>query len=1814
LGERGAIAGSYSTSGGPAAFLLTWASDLGQGQARLAAASLGLSGESGSFSLPVDSAELRFGANQLTLQLEDAKGRKSAAASFGIQLAGAGGSGVAPRLDIVSPASLTIARPIGPSDRVEIRLVLSYADEDGDLARLRWTMARPGAAAAGAEFPASALGIAGTQGTATLSLFALRSTDPAGAYPIDVVLFDAGGRASAPARATLLVTVDPAAATPFSISGFDPAQGSAGDVVGISGTGFSATTRVFLGGSQAEVLSQTADSLSVVVPADAGSAPFRALEGTAVAFSASAFTVPGAVRVDPAAAEVAAGARVPLRATVVSRPAGPLVFSVNGAPGGDATVGTVGSDGVYLAPAEVPPAPVVVRAALASDGSVFGEARITVVAPPAPRGVGRVLPSAGGTVVSADGTAELVVPPGAVSAPADLGIAVLRGAAVPAAPEGRRALGAVQLGPSGMRFASPVSVTVPLLRSLPPGTALAARSFDDSGALGPDEGLIAMVGALGNRATVQVTHFSGVMVNGPSPDLAGPLPACSQPAVTIASAEPAFGQEGRSVPVRILGSGLTPDLGVRVLREGQDTLDILPDALFGLDTRAGVLLRIQPIPDLPAGQSRPYTLRLERPGGCVFAETTFQVEGLDELIVEPGQSLLLDSSDFAGPQNLPGQPLFSTVLIGGQVVVPGFASKPSPRFVVAATGPIVVSGSIVARGEDGQSASGSTPGAGGEGGGNGGRGEADGNAPQSGTDGAFWWIGHEAHGIGGRHGHAPDIGDLVNLILHGVGCALSGGLDVYDCVAVVVDAVQLVQAGGLTQELAEAGYGAGKVHVNDDGTSAGGVGAGGGGGGGAAAKGCGPEDILSNCSTIPGGGGGGGGGPGRTVALRSGDAVVLGSSALIDASGGNGGDGAILRHDVTDLITGARIADGFPGGGGGGGNGGGVSLSAPRLVSVPSPVDQVRGAPGRGGLGGVERIDVATSTGVVRMSYVFDVGKGGDGQVGGSLDTLLPLLIGPDPAFGGRRLGTMVTDRTLFRLPAGPGEIFTITTENGPKSFTAHPSADRPGLYDIDVVLDQGFNYFGSGGPGGHGDVALDVRILVVAQDSDGDGLSDADEALIGTDSHNPDTDGDGLGDGAELLLGTDPLDGDADQDGLSDSRELAAGTDPHAADGDGDGIRDGLEIVLRTDPRDRASAPGSVPAGTWYETRGERDGVFLAAVDPATGTTGTVGRPNSGLGFGLAFSDSGLLFISRGTELSVANPLTAAVRDVATFSLAGSATAPTVGAIAFDPLQGVLFAVQITRVLGNPVPQTLQLLRIDPASGAATALGAPSSTPVLALAVDQSGRIFASLQAGAGASSLASVDRSSGAMTPIGSIGFPDVYGLSFDAGDALHGNTVAGDLLDIDAATGAGTARSRGGAFVRGLAILRSDATGPKPLHMSWTLSGGTTTCPAGASVHFFLDSRFGDSFDLGASPCDPGRVDLPLPALRNHNVDLHAALVSGSGALIEESFLINKFIDPAGTSFPFSFDFPLLGKTDATISWTLSDQFNPVSCADVGADTVEVFAAAENGRNGVISPLPLLGAFPCADGSGVLPGFPKGSVRVRGQLEGAGAILSYTGVFLTATDGASVALDFFQLVHPSGAGELDVRWTVNDQPASVGSCPIGSALLFQTSVPAGPARQQFGYADCTAGAARLGNALPGDTVLNIFLLSAPGFGYQSGEPTPFTTVVAGTTTPVQAPLYTVTGLTGGLTVTWTLNGQPASTACAAAGLANAMVDFRFGAFYLAQASCKSGRAQLGAPPGTATLTGEFVGGSPPSRPSAQVTVTAQQNTSVALDFQVP
>lgn len=105
-------------------------------------------------------------------------------------------------------------------------------------------------------------------------------------------------------------------------------------------------------------------------------------------------------------------------------------------------------------------------------------------------------------------------------------------------------------------------------------------------------------------------------------------------------------------------------------------------------------------------------------------------------------------------------------------------------------------------------------------------------------------------------------------------------------------------------------------------------------------------------------------------------------------------------------------------------------------------------------------------------------------------------------------------------------------------------------------------------------------KFLVPDMDADNDGLSNGDEASIGTDPHNGDTNGDGLNDGASVAAGYDPTSNDVDGDSLTTAQEWAKGTNPFDPDTDRDGVPDNLDS-LPLDPAVTSATPGDTTPPT---------------------------------------------------------------------------------------------------------------------------------------------------------------------------------------------------------------------------------------------------------------------------------------------------------------------------------------------------------------------------------------------------------------------------------------------------------------------------------------------------------------------------------------------------------------------------------------------------------------------------------------------------------
>jgi hypothetical protein len=78
--------------------------------------------------------------------------------------------------------------------------------------------------------------------------------------------------------------------------------------------------------------------------------------------------------------------------------------------------------------------------------------------------------------------------------------------------------------------------------------------------------------------------------------------------------------------------------------------------------------------------------------------------------------------------------------------------------------------------------------------------------------------------------------------------------------------------------------------------------------------------------------------------------------------------------------------------------------------------------------------------------------------------------------------------------------------------------------------------------------------------DSDGDGLTNAEEFALGTDGRKADSNDDGVLDGAAVRAGLSPTNQDMDGDGVTNAVERARGTDPFEVDTDRDGVTDGAD------------------------------------------------------------------------------------------------------------------------------------------------------------------------------------------------------------------------------------------------------------------------------------------------------------------------------------------------------------------------------------------------------------------------------------------------------------------------------------------------------------------------------------------------------------------------------------------------------------------------------------------------------------------------------
>jgi YD repeat-containing protein len=172
-----------------------------------------------------------------------------------------------------------------------------------------------------------------------------------------------------------LILVRREAAGALEILSFSPSEGPVGTKVTIIGKGFAATATanaVTVNGTPATVLTATSGRLEVIVPAGATAGPITVTTTGPTLATVESFTVVTGVEVSPTALTTAGNGAFQFRASVSPPQASQeIIWSINGVPGGNPTLGTVSGDGLYLAPATPPAAPVTLRAASAPHPSLY---------------------------------------------------------------------------------------------------------------------------------------------------------------------------------------------------------------------------------------------------------------------------------------------------------------------------------------------------------------------------------------------------------------------------------------------------------------------------------------------------------------------------------------------------------------------------------------------------------------------------------------------------------------------------------------------------------------------------------------------------------------------------------------------------------------------------------------------------------------------------------------------------------------------------------------------------------------------------------------------------------------------------------------------------------------------------------------------------------------------------------------------------------------------------------------------------------------------------------------------------------------------------------------------------------------------------------------------------------------------------------------------------------------------------------------------------------------------------------------------------
>ncbi len=221
-------------------------------------------------------------------------------------------------------------------------------------------------------FSTSLLSATAQQGNTTTYVYDANGRLHAVIYPVgDAVVYeyDAAGNITAVRRVP---------ATTLAILSFSPHEGIPGDQVTFIGLGFGGGVNdVSFNGASATIVSVTPTKVVAVVPPAATTGLVTITTPTGSVSTATPFTIAG-LRVTPSTATVKFGESVQFISEVLPATLDQTVeWSVEGIIGGNTSIGTISTNGVYTAP-NTRFSSLTIRATSVADNTRFGEARVTV--------------------------------------------------------------------------------------------------------------------------------------------------------------------------------------------------------------------------------------------------------------------------------------------------------------------------------------------------------------------------------------------------------------------------------------------------------------------------------------------------------------------------------------------------------------------------------------------------------------------------------------------------------------------------------------------------------------------------------------------------------------------------------------------------------------------------------------------------------------------------------------------------------------------------------------------------------------------------------------------------------------------------------------------------------------------------------------------------------------------------------------------------------------------------------------------------------------------------------------------------------------------------------------------------------------------------------------------------------------------------------------------------------------------------------------------------------------------------------------------